>query len=366
MPRIKAVSKKHIRILIIRFSSIGDIVLTTPLINAIKADYPDAILDYLTLPEYGSLLKDNPYIDNLYYHERDKGIVYAIGNAFILNRNKYDYIFDLHRSTRSMIYRTLIKARKKTALVKNYIKRFLLIKLKLNLYKKPYSIVERYFNTANILKVTRGDKSEIWIQHADYNRALAKINSILKTDYSSVAGNKVVKIENPVSRARNKFVCIMPFARWKTKEWGDENFTGLAARILSENEITVLIFGGKDDMDRAGLIAEKAGNRVISLAGKLDLTEVSILLSLSSCLVTNDTGIMHIGGAVSIPVIAIFGSTTEELGFFPYKSKGEVIQTGVKCRPCTAKGLNDCPGKHFSCMSEISTDSVYSIVKKYI
>ncbi|MBN2039329.1 MAG: glycosyltransferase family 9 protein [Spirochaetes bacterium] len=366
MPKRKTDRKRGIRVLLIRFSSIGDIVLTTSLIHALKTDYPDMTLDYLTLPEYALLIRDNPFIDNLYYHDRNKGIVYAAANARLLNKNKYDYVFDLHRSTRSGIYRKLIRADKKTALVKNYIKRFLLIRLKINLYKKPYSVVERYFKTAGLLKSVPHDKSEIWIGPAEYNKTVSKINYLLKSGYSFTTADESFMLEKSQTAAGSKLVCMMPFARWKTKEWGDEKFAELAAKLISGKGCTVLILGGSEDTSRAESIAEKAGRQAVSIAGKTGLVEASVILSFSSCLVTNDTGLMHIGGAVSIPVTAIFGSTTEELGFFPYKTKGEVIQRELKCRPCTAKGLNNCPIKHFKCMSDISVDSVYSAVEKYI
>ena len=127
-----------------------------------------------------------------------------------------------------------------------------------------------------------------------------------------------------------------------------------------------MIHGGMEDRTRADRVAGAIGGNTISIAGKTTLLESALILSISECLITNDTGIMHIGGAVKIPVIALFGSTTEELGFFPFRSEGEVLQAELNCRPCTSKGLRQCPKGHFRCMNDITVDEVYSAVEKFL
>ncbi len=364
MPGKEAVNIKPYRILIIRFSSIGDIVLTTPLVRALKNMHSNTVIDYLTLADYSILLRDNPVIDNLYAIERDKGLMSSVKYALSLNKNRYDYILDLHHSTRSLVFRSLVRAKKKTVLKKNYIKRFLLISFRLNLYKKPFTVVKRYFDSAKYLGINDYPGAEIWITSESLQSALSNINRAGGTEYKLRSGikNKQVRIERGIIKGAGKAVALMPFAKWKTKEWGDERFIALGRKLVSENNVLVQIIGGPGDIPRAERIAAGIGKGSVSLAGKLGLMETALVLSASDCLVTNDTGVMHIGGAVSIPVIAVFGSTTEELGFFPYNTKGEVIQAAADCRPCTAKGLTQCPKKHFKCMNNITTDMVYSCV----
>jgi lipopolysaccharide heptosyltransferase II len=369
MPQDKQ-NKKHQRILLIRFSSIGDIILTTPVIKALKEKNSGITLDYLTLADYSILLKDNPSIDNLFLINR-KPFNQSIKKALLLRKNKYDYIFDLHRSTRSLIFRLLLKSENKFKFKKNYIKRFLLTAFKFRFYKKQYSVVTRYFNTVKALNVSAQGKTEIWLKQDEIIKALSKINKITGKNYlySSVSGEACKIDRSKINRKRQssrRIISLMPFAKWKTKEWGDDKFIELGQRLKDDSGASIQILGGSDDVKRAERIARGIGKNAISLAGKLSLSETAVALSLSDCLVSNDTGVMHIGGAVSIPVIAIFGSTSEELGFFPYKSKGEVVQTDLKCRPCTAKGLPVCPKKHFRCMNDISADRVHLAVKKYI
>lgn len=364
MPDKETVNNRPYRILLVRFSSIGDIVLTTPLIRAIKKRYRNAVLDYLTLADYSILLRDNPAVDNLYIIKRGKSLLNIMKFALSLNKNRYDYIFDLHHSTRSLIFRFLVRAKKKSVLNKNYLKRFLLISFKLNFYKKPLTVVNRYFDTAKDLNIRERPGAELWISAESLNNALSNIVSAAGKDYklNSEIDNSRIKIEKGTVAGAGKAVALMPFAGWKTKEWGDERFATLGKKLASENNASVIVLGGPGDISRSEKIAKEIGRGAISLAGRLGLHETALVLSASDCLVTNDTGIMHIGGAVSIPVIAVFGCTTEELGFFPYNTKGEVIQAEIGCRPCTAKGLTQCPKKHFKCMNDITTDMVYSHV----
>ncbi|MBN2403941.1 MAG: glycosyltransferase family 9 protein [Spirochaetes bacterium] len=369
MPKNKP-NKNPLRILLIRFSSIGDIILTTPIIKALKEKHPDVILDFLTLPEYSVLLSDNPFIDNLFLLN-GRSFKHVVNKALALRKIKYDYIFDLHRSTRSLISRLLLNSENIYKLDKNYIKRLLLIYFKIRLYKKPYSVVNRYFDTVKVLNAAVQGKTEVWLTQDKITKALSIIKGMSGVDYLySGESDKVEKIDQNTINRKGKLTCkiisLMPFAKWKTKEWGDYRFIELGQRLRDESGALIQILGGREDSKRAEKIARGIGKNAVSFAGRLTLAETTVALSLSDCLVTNDTGVMHLGSAVSIPVIAIFGSTTEELGFFPYNSKGEVVQLDLSCRPCTAKGLPACPKKHFRCMKDISIDKVYSAVKKYL
>jgi heptosyltransferase-2 len=190
------------------------------------------------------------------------------------------------------------------------------------------------------------------------------INTDIKID-SQGKGN--IRIDKSVLQKQGRrIISLMPFAKWKTKEWGDDKFIGLGKRIGEEVDADILVLGGREDAARAEAVAHLIGGRAKSAAGKFAILETAAALSISDILVTNDTGVMHMAGAVSIPVVSIFGCTTEELGFFPYNTKGTVIQKSIKCRPCTAKGLNKCPKKHFTCMKDISVEEVYNTVRRYI
>lgn len=355
-----------LRVLIIRFSSIGDIILTTPLLSAIKRDYPGARIEYLTMSEYSSLLENNPNIDRLHTLRRGEGPGSEVRAAISLRKNDYDYIFDLHRSTRSLLFRALLRG-KKFVLNKHYIRRLLLTKFSINLYREPYSVVNRYFKAAEIMGLDVDGKAEIWIDGDEIHDLIGKIKTKLDLDINEKdIGRGKKRLENGLVKNEGAgIIALMPFAKWKTKEWGDNKFIELGKVLAKEMGKRVFVLGGKGDAERAQRIADEIGDGAISAAGKLSLMETSFVLSLSDLLITNDTGLMHIGGAVSIPVIAIFGSTARELGFFPYNTRGEVIEVPLKCRPCTAKGLDRCPEGHFACMNDISVDRVYDAITAF-
>lgn len=353
-------------ILLIRFSSIGDIILTTPLIRSLRESCPDMRIDYLTLPDYKSLLEHNPCIDNLVTIDRRADMAQIIDKARSMRDIQYQYIFDLHRSTRSLLFRMFLNAREKSVLDKHYIKRLILTTFRVSLYKKPYSVVNRYYETARVLNVMPEGKSEIWIDRDKILDAIRLINEISGNKYAlkSRVNESPVRIEKGLIKGgKDRIICLMPFAGWETKEWGDYRFIELGRRLARENYL-IYILGGEKDAHRAKYIAREIGG-IVSFAGRLNLLQTAALLSLSDCLVTGDTGVMHMGDAVLIPVVPIFGSTTEELGFFPLNTD-DVIQRPVKCRPCTAKGLHECPRRHLRCMNEISVYEVYSAVIKAI
>jgi lipopolysaccharide heptosyltransferase II len=355
------------RILLIRFSSIGDIILTTPLIKKIREKYPYSRIDYLTMDRYGELLRGNPHIDNLYLIKSNMPSHELIEIARKLSRHGYDYLFDLHRSSRSALFRLCIRSEKKYRLNKRYLKRILLILLKINLYREPYSVVNRYFHAAGDLHVNPDADTEIWISRKKLEECQRKIHSLLKIKTEIRSDDEILRIERDLLQLNRsvKIISMMPFATWQTKEWGSARFSELGIRLSGENTV-ILIHGGAEDRARADSLADAIGVRAIPIAGRTTLLESALLLSISECLITNDTGIMHMGAAVRIPVVAIFGSTTEELGFFPFRSEGEVIQADLNCRPCTAKGLRQCPKGHFRCMNDITVDEVYSAVENFL
>ncbi|MDY6968217.1 MAG: glycosyltransferase family 9 protein [Spirochaetota bacterium] len=355
-------------ILIIRFSSIGDIILSSPLLRSIKEKYPNVKIDYLTLSENSILLKYNPYIDRLLLIDKEKGFSDIVNKSIILRKIKYHYIIDLHRNLRSLIFKLFLKYQKKTKLNKHYIKRFLLVHTNINLYCSPYSVINRYYDAAKVLNIQSEKNTEIWTNHEDLIKSIETIKSISNLNISPITGHFIGSKQiqqGLINKYKQKIISIMPFAKWKTKEWGDSKFIELGCR-LTEEETYVFILGGSEDKKRCEEISRCIGKNAIALAGRLTLLETATALSISDCLVTNDTGVMHLGGAISIPVLAIFGCTTEELGFFPNERSAKVIQIPVKCRPCTAKGRLECPKKHFRCMKDITVDTIYSSLKQML
>jgi len=358
------------RVLIIRFSSIGDIVLTTPLVAAITERHPEAVIDYLTLADYRVLLEHNPHINQLIAIPRRASLAENVAGARAISRNGYDLVVDLHRSTRSAVYRRFVRAREKRTLDKRYVKRALLVSAKMNLYREPLSIVHRYFHVARALGVTpTGAPAEIWDRYESLIASARVLEALLGFRFAIAAMDRAavtpIRREIVATGAPGPVISLMPSRPGAPRKWGDDRFVELGRRLVSERGAIVLVHGGPGDTARAEPIVRAIGPGAVMLAGATTLMQSALALAASDCLVTNDTGLMHIGGAVRIPVIAIFGSTVEELGFFPYETAGTVMQVDLSCRPCTTKGLRACPKRHFRCMNDINVDSVVDAIGRF-
>jgi heptosyltransferase-2 len=177
--------------------------------------------------------------------------------------------------------------------------------------------------------------------------------SVSRTDSEAVSERLQVLGRQPGQR----IVVICPGATYSNKQWKKEGFIE-TARSLAEAGVMVILHGGKDDITLCGEIAEQAGNGSLSLAGQLSLPGSAALFRHSSLVIANDSGMLHLAQSQKTPVVGIYGPTSKELGFYPLPINSLVVETDLPCRPCTPKGLNYCPKKHFRCMNDISPDKV--------
>ena len=165
---------------------------------------------------------------------------------------------------------------------------------------------------------------------------------------------------------------LCPFTRHATKEWPAERYVELGTKIAKELNGALIIFGGTSDRERAeGIVralADSIGSeRIFNLTGEFSLLETAAAMQYCDVIVTNDSGLMHLAGAMEKKVVAIFGSTVEEFGFFPPKGSSVVLERrGLRCRPCSHIGLPQCPEGHFRCMNEISVGSVHDAVTEFM
>jgi len=169
-----------------------------------------------------------------------------------------------------------------------------------------------------------------------------------------------------------KVIGLCPGARHFTKRWPSDRFVRVGATCARVSDAKVLIFGGADDESLCSQISseinEQAGpERATSLCGQFGLLETSAAMEYCDVVITNDTGLMHLATAMRRKIIAIFGSTVKEFGFFPYDPAAIVFERrGLECRPCSHIGRSDCPEKHFRCMMEIEADEIYSKAKELL
>jgi len=337
------------KILIIRFSSIGDIVLASLLIRTLRNAYPDALIDFLVKSEYAELVRHNPYLSSvieLKTSETDERTTLKRR----IRSEQYDLIVDIHNSLRSRYLRMFSGAKRTTVINKRIIPRFALVKFKKNIYKDVVPIAERYLETVSKLNVQNDGKGlELFIPEDTMSAVSAIIQKYNLDRYETVYG-------------------FAPTAKHFTKRWPQERFVELGIRIAKNSRTKIFIFGGKEETDYCGDIAqmmnaELGSSAAESMAGKFSLLETAAALDYCSVVVSNDTGIMHIAAARKRNLVAIFGSTVREFGFFPYGTNNVVVeQEGLDCRPCSHIGRNSCPKGHFKCMKDISTDTVLAAI----
>jgi len=323
-----------LKILVIRLSSIGDIILTTPVLEAIKDKYPDAILDFLVMDKFKDAISGNRYIDNLIVFEKEKfkGISGIIQFSKKLNKNHYDIILDLHSKIRTILFSSFINGK-----VLRYKKRSWwkapLVRLRWIRYKVDDTIVRNYFKPLNKLEIF-------------YTREK------LKFDY------KINDIENV--KNFNDFIVMAPGAANYTKKWPKEYFSEFGKRLRGQ----IVLIGGKDDFNDFEFIKNEVGDKCVNLAGKLNLKESGALISQSKYVITNDSGPFHIARGVDTKVFVIFGPT--DPGMFEYDEDSILLFEDVQCSPCSLHGNKKCPKGHFKCMKDLTPEKVYKIVEENV
>ncbi len=322
-------------ILIARFSSIGDVVLTTPLLRAIKEQLPHAKITYITTKPMACLLDANPFIDNLFVFEKSdpKEKINILKNEILRanNSQKYSVAIDLQNNLRSkLLLNGLYK--KKISCNKYRLYKLSLVHLKL-LIRTPKHVVDRYFETlAPPGVVNKNYNTEIFLQNSDA----------------------------PNRNSDKLVIGIAHGAQHFTKQWIAEHFAELMKLISSHFDAQFYLFGNKNETENASQITNLFSQNVHNFTGKLPLSETIQKISECDYFISNDTGLMHIAAALQKPVVAIFGSTVPEFGFSPYGVPHKIAQVSLNCRPCTHIGRRNCPKTHFNCMRNITPQQVFS------
>ncbi len=336
------------RILIIRFGVLGDVILTTPVIQYIKNKFPDAKVDFLIKTKYHLLVKYHPAIDQIYTIEDNSTIKDLFATIKELNKNKYDLIIDLHANLRSFFVETFLNANYEKTYSKDIFKRRLLIALKINLFNKKKHVVERYLKTIdNNFDPETLPLPEIYTSLEIKQR----VEQFLKT--LNLKSDEIL-------------IGLNPGAIYFTKRWAVKKFVELGQLLLNQFNVRIFLLGGKEDKILSMEIAELLGEKAVVLNGDLNILEVFELIKHLRFVLTGDTGLMHLTCASRIPVIALFGPTVQEFGFWPYGEKNIILEKSISCRPCSLHGTNECPiGTHL-CMENIEAEEVFNYCKKLL
>jgi heptosyltransferase-2 len=333
-----------LRILAIRFSSIGDILLTTPLLRAIRARYPAATLAMLTKESFTPLVSDNPRLDEVIAFKAGQHLEQLAAD---LRKREFSHILDLHGSLRSRALRILVPGPKWSGYRNHRLAREILIRYKKNTYPRDIPVPERYFDAVRALDVRPdGEPPEFFLSQLSRDEAGAWLAAAeLPTDGSVVA--------------------LAPGAAHNTKRWPLEYWQELARRLAASG-IPVVTVGGPADVDAAQAVADAGGPAATSAAGRFGLQGTGALLARCRALVSGDTGVMHMATGVGTPVVALFGPTVRPFGFFPYSRKAIVLERDLDCRPCTAHGSEACPLGHHHCLRQIAPPEVEDVLRRLV
>jgi heptosyltransferase-2 len=333
-------NNRPFKILIIRMSSIGDIVLTFPFIRLLRKKFPEAQIDFVVKKEYRELIEANKNISNIFSFDSQKGFNELKKLKGKIKKERYKYIFDIHRNLRSYYLRKFSKS-KKVFLYKKYrIRRWLLIRLKLNFFKSTIPVYKSYINSAK--KIGLVDDNEGFDFLIDKSH-LDKINEFLRKE--NISGDEYI-------------VGICPGAGYERKCWTIDGFSKIGKFFAKEFNATIVILGDENDHEKGEMIREAVGNKVYNFCGELSIMESSALVSKCNVIITNDNGLMHIAVALNKKLVAIFGATVEEFGYFPVNVNSVVVQRMVLCRPCSNNGWKECYKKNVECMRDISPEDV--------
>ena len=328
-------------ILVVRFSAIGDILLITPLLRAIRARHRAARIAVLTKEQYVPLLSHNPHVSEVLGVGPGEGIR-AIAER--IRGVRYTHLLDLHGNLRSHALRRLAPGPWRSH-AKRRLQRALLITAKRDIYGVHTPIAERYFEAATALDVQPdGGPPDFFIGEEADARAAERLSSL------------GLGQDRPI-------VAMVPGAAHATKRWPAEYWVDLARRITPTGA-DVAVLGGPDDAGLAGSIATLAGTNVASLAGTLGLQETGAVIRRAEVAISGDTGVMHMATGVGTPVVALFGPTVRQFGFFPYRADAGVVELDLPCRPCSAHGSARCPLGHHRCMKQMLPDLVFATLAK--
>ncbi|HUW07139.1 MAG TPA: glycosyltransferase family 9 protein [Williamwhitmania sp.] len=323
------------KFLIIRFSSIGDIVLTTPVVRAIKNRFPNSEVHFVTKRAFVDLVRHNPYIDKVF--QLDESLSH-LANA--LRSEKYTHIIDLHHNLRTTILKLKLIGVKSFTFSKLNFRKWIYIRTKWQVMPAVH-IVDRYLKSVDSLDV--------------HNDGLG-LDFFLPPDLKS-------PFDVMPTIFHNGYIAIVVGAKHFTKRIPQHRIVELCSSIKTP----IVLLGGPEDETLGNAVALESGPHVISACGKLSLMESAAAIKDARLVITSDTGLMHIAAAYKRNVISLWGNTTPELGMYPYRSgdRSQIFEvSGLSCRPCSKIGYDKCPKGHFRCMENIDYSAIIDLVHK--
>ena len=318
------------KFLLIRFSSIGDIVLTTPVVRCLKKQVLTSEVHYLTKDVFRPIIETNPYIDKAHYLDNDLESVIEQ-----LKQEDFVYVIDLHHNLRTLKVKRAL-GKKSYSFNKLNMEKWLMTALKINRLP-PIHLVDRYLDTLKNFGI-KNDQAGL--------------------DYF-IPDKDLVKEEDIPASHHAGYIAVAIGAALNTKKLPVHKLTSLCAAIHHP----IILLGGKEDAANGSVIAATDPHKIYNACGKFSINESADLVRRSKFLITHDTGLMHIAAAFNKPMISLWGNTIPAFGMTAYYTNKNITDTrfevtNLRCRPCSKIGYNKCPKGHFKCMENISEEEI--------
>ena len=314
------------KILVIRFSSIGDVILTSPIVRSLKKQIK-AEIHFLIKKDYQSLVRNNPHIDKIF--TLDDKVTKA------LRKEKYDLILDLQKSLKSKKI-ILSLGIKYLTFNKLNIQKWLKVNTSIDLLPETH-LVDRYYDSISSLKVVNdGDGLDLYIDQESEDKG------------------------DQISQPLKDYGCLCLGATYYTKRIPIEK----CHEIIQLSPLPLLTLGGKDTIEIANQLNTSFPSKIINMCGKTDIQVSARLIQNAQYIISGDTGMMHIAAAYQKKLYSLWGNTIPKFGMYPYygsnnKDKNTILEVvGLKCRPCSKLGFENCPKSHFNCMKQIDVSHI--------
>ena len=301
-----------------------------------------AQIDFLVKKEFAVILSNNPNLNNIITFDKDAGKGELSRIRQVVKQSKYTHILDIQKNIRSLIVSKGTGATV-TGFSKKLIARDILIRFGKNIYSEVKPVYLRYFESAQHLGVEYDSRgTEIFPNSSESE----KITEMLKQNN--------FKPGTPI-------LVIAPGAQWENKRWPVAGYATASDTFCNQTGAYPVLIGGNGDVEICRQVKDLMKTPSLDLSDKLSLMGSASMLGKAAMVFTNDTGMLHMAQAMKSPVVAVYGPTTRELGFYPLPENSKVAEIDISCRPCTQKGLHSCPKKHFHCMNELKPEIVSNL-----
>jgi ADP-heptose:LPS heptosyltransferase len=327
---------KELKVLVIRFSSIGDIVLTFHALRCLREKHPNAEIHFLTKSRYAELLQASTFHDKTLFFEGD-----LMQTRSLIRKGNYTHIVDLHNNLRSRLLTIGIRRVHLSRFNKLNWEKWLFTRLKKNKLPNKH-LVERYIEAFSELGVLNDSKNTLFFVPNEFK---------IDVNHYELAGNS--------------FLAIALGAQYSTKKFPVSSLI----KVIEFYDLPIVLLGGHaEHEDGKKIQAAFPQKKIYNLCGELSLLASASILSQAKTVLTNDTGLMHIAAMFDVPIVSIWGNTVPAFGMSSYRPGNEKSVkihevVGLNCRPCSKIGYQECPKGHFNCMQKQDVSAIAADIK---